>query len=129
MRQKLLAHRGLRSNMDKITKHAHLLMLLAVILAGLPACKSMPLGTKPKPVFLKIDPPEGGSELFNMGWSDGCETGIALMGNNTYKTIYGFKQNPEHVLKKEYYRGWEMGGFYCRVYMNRYYSRPVLGTF
>jgi len=72
------------------------------------------------PALAKI--PEG-TELFQAGWRDGCETGMSAYGNERYKAAYTFRQNPELVRNFEYYSAWKDSYYYCLWYIYSW-SRP-----
>ena len=70
--------------------------------------------TKPTPWGIgKV--PEG-SEMFQKGWKDGCETGLGSYGNTRYQMAYDFVQDYELVNNPEYYRAWKDANVYCRWY-------------
>lgn len=97
------------------------------MLCLLSGCQAMPLNWKPTPILMETSAPEGASPLFNRAWKDGCETGIAMFGDNTQRTMFGFKIDPDYMMKPEYFRGWEMGSLYCRIYVYRHKKRSVIG--
>lgn len=60
--------------------------------------------------------PEGTPE-FQAGWTDGCESGLSVYGNDVYKAFYTFKQDVQLVDHPEYYRAWKDSYTYCRWYV------------
>ncbi len=75
-----------------------------LLLAILPSCRPMALlGVNPS------GPPE-----YQLGWEDGCDSGLSAEGGMYYKTIYGFKKRPELAASDQYKQGWNEGFTYCR---------------
>lgn len=54
-------------------------------------------------------PPE-----YQLGWEDGCDTGMSAEGSWDYKVMYGFKKRPEMAANDQYKQGWNEGFTYCR---------------
>ena len=81
----------------------HAVIYIAVLLA-LGGCRPMWLQT--------VDP--AGTPEYNLGWEDGCDTGLSAEGDWTYKMIYGFKKRPELAANDQYKQGWNEGFSYCR---------------
>jgi hypothetical protein len=80
----------------------------AVLAAGaLASCRPFPI--------LAVDPP--GSSEYQLGWEDGCDSGISAEGGLMYKTLYGFKKRPEMSANDQYKQGWNEGFTYCRFSM------------
>jgi len=66
-----------------------------------------------RPVYLNtIDPP--GPPEYQLGWEDGCDTGLAAEGEWYYKVMYGFKKRPEMGSNDQYKQGWNEGFTFCR---------------
>jgi len=70
--------------------------------------------------------PSDASPIYKEGWNDGCETGLAAYGNDIYKAMYKFKQDPEKMRDRSYYRAWNDALNYCRSYVNRYLTDGLL---
>ena len=66
-----------------------------------------------RPVYLNtIDAP--GPPEYQLGWEDGCDTGLGAEGEWYYKLMYGFKKRPEMAANDQYKQGWNEGFTYCR---------------
>ena len=66
-----------------------------------------------RPLYLNtIDPP--GPPEYQLGWEDGCDTGLGAEGEWYYKVMYGFKKRPEMAANDQYKQGWNEGFTYCR---------------
>jgi hypothetical protein len=66
-----------------------------------------------RPTMLQMVDPTGTPE-YNLGWEDGCDTGLSAEGEWYYKLTYGFKKRPELVSNDQYKQGWNEGFSYCR---------------
>lgn len=86
----------------------------AVMVAGLSACR---------PVDLYYTSPSGPPE-YQLGWEDGCDTGLSAQGGFFYKLAYGFKKRPEMGSNEQYKQGWNEGFTYCRF---SFAAIPVTG--
>lgn len=64
-----------------------------------------------------------GPPKFQMGWRDGCETGISVTGNLMMKQLYHFKQNSTLARDKVYYTGWKLAYNQCERYTFQYLRR------
>lgn len=62
--------------------------------------------------LLTVDP--AGPPEYNLGWEDGCDTGLAAEGEWYYKLMYGFKKRPEMAANDQYKQGWNEGFSFCR---------------
>lgn len=60
--------------------------------------------------------PSSAPENYQQGWRDGCESGMAIVGNNLYKTSYHNRINPQLIDDTQYYRGWNEAKTYCAHY-------------
>ncbi len=69
---------------------------------------------KPRPWGMGTTPE--GPPLYQKGWNEGCDSGLAAYGNGRYKVSYTFTQDWRLVENKEYYGGWKQGYGYCRWY-------------
>lgn len=67
--------------------------------------------------------PQGGPQEFQLGWHDGCETGMAAHGDDVYRTSYKFTQNPSLVMNPIYYKAWKDAENFCRTYIYEYTLR------
>jgi hypothetical protein len=56
---------------------------------------------------------EGPAE-YQLGWEDGCDTGLSADSPMFYKMMYGFKKRPEMGANDLYKQGWNEGFSYCR---------------
>lgn len=81
--------------------HYVLVLLIAFSLA---ACR---------PGDLYFTAPSGPPE-YQLGWEDGCDTGLSAEGSPLYKMVYGFKKRPEMGNNELYKQAWNEGFTYCR---------------
>lgn len=77
---------------------------LAALVVLLPGCRPLLLQT--------IDP--SGPPEYQLGWEDGCDSGMSAEGDWTYKIMYGFKKRAEMAANDQYKQGWNEGFTYCR---------------
>ncbi|NBX03613.1 MAG: hypothetical protein EBR02_06090 [Alphaproteobacteria bacterium] len=68
-------------------------------------------GCRPLTLYA-VDP--GGPPEYQLGWEDGCDSGLSAEGGWYYKVIYGFKKRPEMSANDQYKQGWNEGFTYCR---------------
>jgi len=80
----------------------HFLLLAALIFVA--SCRPMLLNT--------VDPT--GPPEYQLGWEDGCDSGLAAEGGLMYKMMYGFKKRPELAASDQYKQGWNEGFTFCR---------------
>jgi len=66
-----------------------------------------------RPMDLYYVDPAGPSE-YQLGWQDGCDTGLSAQGGFVYKMLYGFKKRPEMGNNELYKQAWNEGFTYCR---------------
>lgn len=66
-----------------------------------------------RPLDLYYVDPSGPSE-YQLGWQDGCDTGLSAQGGFIYKMLYGFKKRPEMGNNELYKQAWNEGFTYCR---------------
>ena len=66
-----------------------------------------------RPVDLYYVTPSGPRE-YQLGWQDGCDTGVSAEGGLQYKLLYGFKKRPEMSNNELYKQAWNEGFTYCR---------------
>jgi hypothetical protein len=71
-------------------------------------------GCRPTPLYFVQ--PEGPAE-YQLGWQDGCDTGLSAQGNYLYRFAFGFKKRPEMGENDQYKQGWNEGFTYCRFAM------------
>jgi hypothetical protein len=88
-------------------------IFVVVAMMSLSACSTMSL--KPNAQLL-TQVPQGAPETYQQGWKDGCESGMAIAGNQVYKVAYKNKIDPELVSDTQYYRGWSEAKTYCAHY-------------
>ncbi|MCD6034795.1 MAG: hypothetical protein K0R63_536 [Rickettsiales bacterium] len=60
--------------------------------------------------------PGNAPAIYKQGWREGCESGMAITGNQLYKTVYQNRINPQLVNNVQYYRGWNEAKVYCAHY-------------
>ncbi len=84
-----------------------LVITLLVVLLG--ACR---------PATLYWIKPEGPAE-YQLGWQDGCDTGLSAQSSIFFKAMYGFKKRPEMGANDLYKQGWNEGFTYCRFTLSR----------
>ena len=80
------------------------LPFILLIVLGLSSCR---------PIMLYYSAPEGPPE-YQLGWQDGCDSGLSAEGDWMYKSMYGFKKRPEMAESETYKQGWGEGFTYCR---------------
>jgi hypothetical protein len=56
----------------------------------------------------------GGPPEYQLGWEDGCDSGLSAEGGWEYKMMYGFKKRHEMAANEQYKQGWNEGFTYCR---------------
>lgn len=56
----------------------------------------------------------GGPQEYQLGWQDGCDSGLSAQGGVVQKMLYGFKKRPEMGNSEQYKQGWNEGFTYCR---------------
>ena len=66
-----------------------------------------------KPLSIQMVSPAGPPE-YQLGWEDGCDTGLSAEGSWDYKLMFGFKKRPEMAASDQYKQGWNEGFTYCR---------------
>lgn len=71
-----------------------------------------------KPANLDLDPPPG-PEIYQQGWSDGCESGMSTYQNNFIKfmKVYKFRQDPVLRNNRMYYQVWKDAYGYCAKFL------------
>jgi len=66
-----------------------------------------------RPLILNMVDPSGPPE-YQLGWEDGCDSGLSAEGGWEYKMMYGYKKRPEMAAHDQYKQGWNEGFTYCR---------------
>ncbi len=66
-----------------------------------------------RPTTLYWVKPEGPAE-YQLGWQDGCDSGLSAFSGLFYKMMYGYKKRPELGANDLYKQGWNEGFTYCR---------------
>lgn len=66
-----------------------------------------------RPANLYYVEPSGPRE-YQLGWQDGCDTGLSAQGTFLYKLMYGFRKRPEFGNNETYKTAWNEGFSYCR---------------
>lgn len=84
-----------------IVRHILCIFLIGIVLAS---CR---------PANLFYVTPAGPRE-YQLGWQDGCDTGLSAYGTFLYKILYGFKKRPEFGNNEVYKTAWNEGFSYCR---------------
>ena len=106
-----------------MTQHITSKLVALLILLCLPACGNY----LPKAgVFWQQDlfedsPP--GPEKFQLGWKDGCHSGISVTGTSHQRQFYHYKQDSALATDSEYYTGWKIAYDFCQRYMFGYLQR------
>lgn len=94
------------------------LTLLTCIIALLVGCTGKD-GTFDlrKPYALDLTPPAGPPE-YEIGWTDGCESGSNSYANDFYKLTraFTFRQDPKLRNNRMYYQAWKDAFLYCAIY-------------
>ena len=75
-----------------------------------------------RPLWLNTVDPTGPPE-YQLGWEDGCDTGLGAGGEWYYKVMYGFKKRPEMAANDQYKQGWNEGFTYCRFALDTSQTR------
>jgi hypothetical protein len=68
-------------------------------------------------------PPQTGIPAYDLGWNDGCATGLSAQGSNTSQIVYEFYQNPKYVTDNTYTKVWRDAFQTCRYYQFSTFSR------
>lgn len=71
------------------------------------------LASSCRPMDLYYVEPSGPPE-YQLGWQDGCDTGLSAEGGIVYKLLYGFRKRPEMGDNELYKSAWNEGFTYCR---------------
>ncbi len=79
-----------------------------------------------RPLALYGIEPEGPAE-YQLGWEDGCDTGLSADSPLFYKMMYGFKKRPEMGANDLYKQGWNEGFTYCRFSIGALERNPSAG--
>src|SRR3954466_9905325 len=87
--------------MDTMMKRSVAIAAILVLTAG---CR---------PFWVNMVEPAGPPE-YQLGWEDGCDSGLSAEGGWDYKMMYGFKKRPEMSANDQYKQGWNEGFTYCR---------------
>ncbi len=59
-----------------------------------------------------VTPP--GPPEYQLGWQDGCDTGISAQSGVFSQLLFGFKKRPEMTGSTTYTGAWNDGFTYCR---------------
>jgi hypothetical protein len=89
-------------------------LAIMVLCLSLTSCSLFQQFVNPRPLGMSETP--DGSPIFKQGWEDGCETGLNAYGNEYYKNLHSFQQDPYLIHDPEYYRAWNDSYQYCRWY-------------
>ncbi len=71
-----------------------------------------------RPVFHPGIPKEG-SELYQKGFKEGCNTGMTVYGNDLMRIKYSTDVKPELMQNKTYRNAWKLGNRYCRFHVSQ----------
>lgn len=85
-------------------KHTQMVAGLVFVILGTASCR---------PIELYYVKPAGAPE-YQLGWQDGCDSGLSAEGGLVNKMLYGFKKRPEMGNSEQYKQGWNEGFTYCR---------------
>ncbi len=98
-------------------------VLAALLLLSLSACGNyLPkAGSMWNQNLFEGSPP--GPEKFQMGWKDGCHSGISVTGNLNQRQFYHYKQNSALAQDPEYYTGWKVAYDFCQRHFFSYTNR------
>lgn len=77
---------------------------------------SLSLGACRPPSLYMVEP--SGPKEYQLGWEDGCDTGVASVSAGIYKAAFGFRKRPEFFDNQLYNTGWNEGFSYCRFSMD-----------
>lgn len=66
-----------------------------------------------RPLWLQTVDPSGPPE-YQLGWEDGCDSGMSAEGGWYYKMMFGFKKRVEMAASDQYKQGWNEGFTFCR---------------
>ncbi len=66
-----------------------------------------------RPLTLYGVTPAGPKE-YQLGWEDGCDSGLSAQGGALYRAAFGFKKRPELNDNDMYKTAWNEGFTYCR---------------
>ncbi len=66
-----------------------------------------------RPATLYYVDPSGPPE-YQLGWQDGCDTGLSAGSTFLYKIMYGHKKRHEFAGNAMYQSGWSDASAYCR---------------
>lgn len=102
------------------------IILCLVLLSGVTeGCSFRPrVGPPWMHKMLTQGPP--GPTNFQLGWRDGCETGIAASANTFQRQFYRFKQDSTLAQDPTYYTGWRNAFNYCQRYVFQYLRRNII---
>lgn len=81
-----------------------------------------------RPMMLYYVAPEGPPE-YQLGWQDGCDSGLSAEGDYIYKAMFNFKKRPEMSESEPYKQGWGEGFTYCRFSLAAEERRSKDATF
>lgn len=88
------------------------LLALMVLVSG---CEGTKKALRPMPWLLEQYPKDAPKDYVD-GWQAGCESGLASMTNDYFRTFYKFKSDPSRTTVSLYYKPWKDAYNYCRHY-------------
>ncbi len=72
--------------------------------------------------------PNGPPE-YQLGWQDGCDSGLSAGSTFLYKIMYGHKKRHEFAGNAMYQSGWSDASAYCRFALGNSMSKdPIWGN-
>ena len=108
---------------NSMTFFMYLLTLILMLL--MVGCSFKPKVGPPWMQDMLQNAPEGPPK-FQLGWRDGCETGISATSNAFQKHFYSFKQDYQLARDREYYTGWKIAYTQCQRYVFQYLRRNII---
>ncbi|HCR86162.1 MAG TPA: hypothetical protein DIV86_05735 [Alphaproteobacteria bacterium] len=103
------------------------LLVILLMLFGLQSCNENPDGSfSLQPNNLDLTPPAG-PELYQKGWTEGCESGSNAYTSPFYKMIKAFNYKYDTSLRnnKMYSQVWKDAFIYCSIYWERVNSQGI----
>ena len=86
-----------------------------IVLMGLTGCAATKSALQPMSWVLEQYPKDAPPDYVE-GWQHGCESGLAAMTNDFYRTFYKFKSDETQIKNPNYYKPWKDAYNYCRHY-------------
>lgn len=96
-------------------KRIIILTFILIIASSVSACETLSNALRPASWILDMYP-KNASPMYKKAWVEGCESGLASMSNDYYKTFYTFKQDQSLLHDDTYYKVWKDTFTFCRHY-------------